>query len=381
MDARRRTAVALMEQFARRTGLRTDQPPRRYLWTDAFAVCNFLGLGRASGDPRYTDLALELVDRVHHVLGQHRADDRRSGWISGLSAEQGEAHPTIGGLRIGKTLPERGPTELVDDRLEWDRDGQYFHYLTKWMHALDIAARSTGQPLFNRWARELAATAHRAFTHVSASGRQKRLVWKMSIDLSRPLVASMGQHDPLDGLITCLQLDATAPGAEPPLTDAVTDYAAMLDLRGLASADPLGIGGILVDAFRLAQLDHHLAPLGLIESLLDAAALGIRAYLEQPDLRLPASHRLAFRELGLAIGLAALDSERWPDTPAVRAGLARLQRYVPLRADIEQFWGQDGNRRQQSWIDHADINDVMLATAFDPDGFLMLPPPPTTASS
>jgi hypothetical protein len=28
----------------------------------------------------------------------------------------------------------------------------------------------------------------------------------MSIDLSRPLVDSRGQHDPLDGLVTCLEL-------------------------------------------------------------------------------------------------------------------------------------------------------------------------------
>ena len=36
------------------------------------------------------------------------------------------------------------------------------------------------------------------------------MYWKMSIDLSRPLVASMGQHDPLDGFVTCAELDATA---------------------------------------------------------------------------------------------------------------------------------------------------------------------------
>ena len=32
----------------------------------------------------------------------------------------------------------------------------------------------------------------------------------MSIDLSYPLVPSMGQHDPLDGYITYLQLQSTA---------------------------------------------------------------------------------------------------------------------------------------------------------------------------
>ena len=43
----KRTArpLALMHEFAERTGLIGDAPPQRYLWTDAFAVCNFLALG------------------------------------------------------------------------------------------------------------------------------------------------------------------------------------------------------------------------------------------------------------------------------------------------------------------------------------------------
>lgn len=56
----------------------SPRPSQRYLWTDAFAVCNFLGLARATGEARYSDLALQLVDQVHHVLGRHRADDRRT---------------------------------------------------------------------------------------------------------------------------------------------------------------------------------------------------------------------------------------------------------------------------------------------------------------
>jgi len=124
-------ATLLMRQFAERTGLTSDRPTRRYLWTDAFAVCNFLGLARLTGERSYADLALRLVDQVHHVLGRYRADDTRAGWISGLGEREGEAHPTRGGLRIGKALPERGPGEPFDQGLEWDRDGQYFHYLTK----------------------------------------------------------------------------------------------------------------------------------------------------------------------------------------------------------------------------------------------------------
>ena len=42
-------ATSLMTGFAERTGLTSDRPQQRYLWTDAFAVCNFLGLARADG--------------------------------------------------------------------------------------------------------------------------------------------------------------------------------------------------------------------------------------------------------------------------------------------------------------------------------------------
>jgi len=48
---------------------------KRYLWTDAFAVCNFLGLYQESRDIEYKDLTLKLVEQVHYVLGQHRKDD------------------------------------------------------------------------------------------------------------------------------------------------------------------------------------------------------------------------------------------------------------------------------------------------------------------
>ena len=257
MRTRTEQAIELMTRFAERTGLTADRAQQRYLWTDAFAVCNFLGLAHVTGEARFTELALQLVRRVHHVLGRHRANDRRTGWISGLTDEQGEAHPTRGGLRIGKPLPERRPDEPVDERLEWDRDGQYFHYLTKWMHALDQVTRATGQTMFNRWASELAHAAHRAFTYVPRHGAGKRMYWKLSIDLSRPLVGSMGQHDPLDGLVTYSQLEATAAGAGPRLGDAIADFAAMVDPRGLATQDPLGLGGLLGDAYRLVQLEQH----------------------------------------------------------------------------------------------------------------------------
>lgn len=70
------------------------------------------GLDDVSDPSRpFRALASRLVDQVHQVLGRHRNDDSRTGRIGGLDEELGEAHPTRGGLRIGKRLPERRTDE------------------------------------------------------------------------------------------------------------------------------------------------------------------------------------------------------------------------------------------------------------------------------
>jgi hypothetical protein len=167
------TVQEIMMEFANLTGLfPAGQKPILYLWTDAFAVCNFLALYQQMKNERYKELALHLVDQVHNILGRHREDDRRTGWISGLDEEEGRMHPTGGGLRIGKGMNERGPRDPYDERLEWDREGQYYHYLTKWMHALNRVSRVTGETIYNRWAIELAKTAHARFTYSSSSGKK-----------------------------------------------------------------------------------------------------------------------------------------------------------------------------------------------------------------
>ena len=383
--SRAEAAAALMARFAERTGLAPIAEGRRYLWTDAFAVCNYISLARSTGDAHAGELALELVDRVHHALGRHRHDDRRHGRISGLGELEGDAHPTLGGLRIGKDLPERTRHEPFDESLEWDRDGQYFHYLTKWMHALDQASRFAGRPELNVWARELARVAHGAFCY-GLPGDRRRMYWKMSIDLTHPQVRTMGQHDPLDGYITCLQLEATASalGAPngPDLDAEVADFASMLPGLNLATVDALGIGGLLVDAYRTAQIGPR-GPLprdALVDSLLGAAVAGLEQYAHLRELHEPAEHRLAFRELGLAIGLHAAtllrDDTEAGARPGRRAWLDALRRHDHLRTEIEAFWVEPAHQRVPSWEEHLDINEVMLATSLMPTGFLRLEPAP-----
>jgi hypothetical protein len=379
-------AGRLMHGFAERTGLASERPARRYLWTDAFAVCNLLGLERATGEARYGQLALELVFQVHHTLGRHRTDDPRAGWLSGLDEEAGALHPTRGGLRIGKDLPERRQDEPFDPEREWDRDGQYFHYSTKWMHALDQVARARGQPRFNLWARELAHETIDAFTHPTPAG--PRLMWKMSIDLSRPLVASMGLHDPLDGLITCAQLESTAvelDGGEPS-PDLSAGRRVLAEMtRGVdwTTDDALGIGGLLMDACRVQQLERRAAPLDgdLLADLLAAALEGLRRSARGDVPGLPASMRLGFRELGLAIGLSAVDRVsagvqaepgRLEREPEILATLEGLRRHVPRAREIVDFWLEPEHRRAPTWSEHRDINEVMLATSLASEGVLSL---------
>jgi hypothetical protein len=386
----RSTAREIMMEFARDTGLSpTSSTPRCYLWTDAFAVCNFLGLYQETGGEEFKGLALQLVDQVHYTLGRHRKDDSRTGWISGLDEEQGRNHPTQGGLRIGKDLNERGLHDPFDERLEWDRDGQYYHYLTKWMHALNRVSRITGDLKYNTWAVELAKKAHARFVYSSSYGGPKRMYWKMSIDLSYPLVPSMGQHDPLDGFVTYNELQATA-RKEPEksmggsdLHSEISDIASICEGKSWATNDPLGIGGLLFDACRVAQLivSGNLEQTGLLETLTESSLIGLNSFVRQNSLKLPADYRLAFRELGLSIGLRAVEKiwELIEQNPgllrkkdSLHTLLKTLSRYTGLSEIIEKFWLEETNRQADSWIAHHDINRVMLATSLVPDGFLQV---------
>jgi len=382
-------AIKIMTEFAELTGLTKEgKASRRYLWTDAFAVCNFLGLYRQTGDDKYQDLALLLVDQVHNILGHHREDDPRTGWISGLNEEEGQRHPTKGGLRIGKEMNERGPSDHFDESLEWDRDGQYYHYLTKWMHALNCVSRVTGDRTYNTWAIELAKAAHARVVYIPSFGGQKRMYWKMSIDLTRPLVPSMGHHDPLDGFITYNQLQLCTDDDSEEITglclnEEITDMENICRGKSWVTGDPLGIGGLLFDACRVAQMivSKSFDQIDLLENLLDSSLQGIVSFSRSSSLNLPADYRLAFRELGLSIGMRAVEKVQglieekpamFKERELLHTNIEALMQYTSFIETIEGFWLERTNRETNRWQDHLDINMVMLATSLAPDGFLTL---------
>ena len=199
----------------------------------------------------------------------------------------------------------------------------------------------------------------------------------------------MGQHDPLDGYITCVQLASTARQIErappgPTLAPAIEDYRAISQAIDLRTADPLGLGGLLTDAFRIVQLagEKTLEGGGLLAGLLVAALDGLERYARLGEWHQPAARRLAFRELGLAIGLAASElldhamlaiSSR-PAYAPIRDRLESLKRFVPLGQAIEVFWLEPAHQAVPTWSEHRDINEMMLATRLAPEGFLVLRP-------
>jgi len=303
--------------LARKLTERFVEQGSRYLWTDAYAVLNLVKLGDKTA-------ATEHVARVHQVLARHRNDDPRSGWIGNSD----EAHPTRGGLRIGKPRPERAEGEPLDPNLEWERDGQYFHYLTRWARALMAINAS-------RWARELMTFAAPKFVY--SAGSRFSMYWKMSIDLRRVLVSSMGHHDPLDGLVTGLYLGEVK----------VEKYRRILENQDLVSTDPLGIGGLLSAAQELRELKSEQE---LYEKVVQSAIIGLNHYRWSLEPGTTAEGRLGFRELGLAIGLRGCEDER-------------LNPYRAKTESLIQFWKNEDHRQTSSWKSHQDINDVMLATA------------------
>ncbi len=361
-------AATIMLDFVGRTGLTSEAPAQRYLWTDAFALQNLLGLYRETGDPAYRDLATDLIAQVHGVLGRHRPDDSRRGWLSGLPAEEGAEHPTAAGLRIGKPLPERGPGEPLDQALEWDRDGQYFHYLTRWMDALTSAAILLDEPEYARMAAELVEGVVPRVLVRSPAGDPLGIAWKMSIDLSRPQVAGMNPQDTLDGYVTLRRL--ASQGGAVGLEDEIAILRDLSAHGAWGTNDPLGLGGLLTRATHLALLpDRTPAEERLVGDLLADASAGLEVYLSQEPLRAPPSRRLAFRELGLAIGLSRLpaivaQAERSPSlADAIEAHLTSLVERRNIGPQIVEFWADPENQEVPTWQDHRDINEVMLATA------------------
>lgn len=355
-------AADLMSAFAIRTGIQTEggNSDRRYLWTDAFALQNFLALFNLEGKPEYEKQALRLIELVHHNLGKFASHDERQGWISGLSKEGAEKHPTVAGLRIGKKLPERGPDDHFDQRLEWERDGQYYHYHTRWITALSVAADHFNQNDFKRWAAELSLAGAQFIEEDPAL----RMYWKMSVDLTRPLVPSMGAHDPMEGLLCALQVQEAMDEEQKRFQDYVDNLKRMASRMDWSTTDALGLGGLLLNVVRAARLESRIDLPDSVkpQKLLEDTERGLKRFVPTFNASEPAQYRLAFRECGLSLGLRVLEGSL--DSLQKLNIHTTLDPHIFRLADeIEEFWENEQNQKSPTFRDHLDINEISLASS------------------
>ena len=116
-------------------------------------------------------------------------------------------------------------------------------------------------------------------------------------------------------------------------------------------------------------------------SLLRDAEIGLEHFVRSHPQKASADYPLAFRELGLSIGLHAIvkmqrtigqHPENFSNQQELQASLSGLARFLPLIELIESFWLEPINQQSHSWTAHRDINSVMLATSLAPEGYLVL---------
>jgi hypothetical protein len=294
----------------------------RYLWTDAFGVCNYITLFYETGDKKFLEQADALVLNVHDTLGKDRTLKNR---LDGATDDQ----PTKGGLRIGKEDPE-GTS---------DGDGQYYHYLTKWMLALNRMTVAKDDQKYNNWAIQMAENIHPRFVYNRESSHP-HMYWKMSIDLSKPHVRSEGNLDPYDGYITYRILREVSPDKSV-LEDEINDMKKIINakFKGYSSDDPLDLGEALWITHWYP--DEEWSQLISQRSITSLDYLYRRGYFD-----MPVKYRLAFREFGTTIGVQV-------------NGVAGAE--WRKRADqLNSFWEQQLYSR-----DH-DITPIMFCTSLLP---------------
>jgi hypothetical protein len=269
-----------------------------------------------------------LAETVHNVLGRTR--DGKN-WLPGAS----DTNPVGGGLRIGK-----------DDEAGSDGDGQYHHYLTLWMFALNRLSMATNEQTYNDQAIALAKAVHPYF-FVYREGPHPRMVWKISMDRQHALVNYQGNLDPIDGLLVFRKLQAASDN-KTVLAEEIADYQRIIDLKGkhFISHDTLDLGMTLWSAHWLADKEPYFT------NLQQQAESQLENLYSQGYLKVTTSKRLAFREYGTCLGIRCLGDRD-----------DELQKF---REGIIETWER---HRDDTPRDLRPISEVMRAAALIPGAF------------
>jgi len=292
------------------------------LWTDAFGVCNYITLYYETGETNYLDRADALITDVHDTLGKERSGKSRLG-------NSTDENPLLGGLRIGKVDPEGSR----------DGDGQYFHYVTKWMFALNRMSIAKGDRKYNSLAVQLAESTYPHFVY-NRNTNHPRMFWKISIDMKNPAVPSEGNLDPYDGLVTFKILQETS-GKADTLQQEIAELQRMVNnkFQHYDSDDPLDLGESL-------WISHWFPSEKWSETLASKSSSSLEDLWNQGYFDAPLRYRLGFREFGTTLGTQV--------HPAVR------DRWKDRVSKLNQFWASSLYSRDK------DITPVMYCASLIP---------------
>ncbi|PYH88666.1 hypothetical protein BO71DRAFT_413920 [Aspergillus ellipticus CBS 707.79] len=325
----------------------------RYLWTDAFGVLNFLtlhqlhSLSPSTHPPKahYLTLATRLVQTIHLTLAHTRSGHPLPGSTP--------SNPLGGGLRISKS-------SATDD-------GQYHHYLTLWMFALNRLSKATRNPMYNNQAIALARAIHPRFFV------RGRMVWKMDVALEEVLVSGEGGLDPFAGRVVfgLLRDAALAERAEGVLGEEIADYERVIRRKG-----GQGVSGDMLDLGMTMWWAHWVeGEQELVERCVEMVSTG-ELIEKKHYLNRDITSRLAFREFGTCLGLRCLAEQ---ESQKDRA--EELKAYADAILDCwEPHVGSSSSSSDITPADLQPITQVMYAAALIPGafcgGFFGPEPPP-----
>ena len=291
-------------------GLCADGHQRRYLWTDAFAVLAFCSIadryemeGNREAASLYRVASNKLINVVHECLGVPR-----SGKAEDAMQKDPQSPTGYVGLRIGKVDSRR----VTDAGMEFD--GQYWHYVDKWLFALERAGRSD----------DAIKIAKSCFPYFFDSSRGGGIHWKLSVDGTPPygLEHAYANQDTLSAFIVFSLLGKHDKELDEEISMLRT---ALSGYRPRVTSDPLGWG---LEAI-YNQFIHGHPMSNTLYTLQDRA-------LHPSHLSLP------FRLYGAIIG-------------------ARIASIAPQKVDSLVEMSLAHEARVAGREEHSSINRVMLA--------------------
>jgi len=152
---------------------------RRYLWTDAFGILNFISQSKATTNSnekdQYLGAAKMLINSVFQTLGNPRDDSDRYPMCPVLS--ENKKVMRYKGLRIGKVSAMIASKGVARSDMGMEHDGMYWHYIDKMLYALSRYVIETHDLFILKRALHLIIDLHPAF-FIPHQG----YLWKINTD-------------------------------------------------------------------------------------------------------------------------------------------------------------------------------------------------------